>query len=44
MTISPDVNMLPYINAGATVRAAASGSQPSKTTTFSGDVVLRVKI
>ncbi len=44
MTLAPDVNMLAYINAGATVRAQATGTQPSKTTTFSGDVVLRVKI
>ncbi|MCC6811206.1 MAG: hypothetical protein IT381_27495 [Deltaproteobacteria bacterium] len=44
MTLVSGVNMLPYVNAGATIRAAAQGTQPSQTTTFSGDVVVRVRI
>lgn len=44
MTIVPNVNMLAYVNAGATIRASATGSQPSQDVTFVGKVVIRVRI
>jgi hypothetical protein len=44
MTIVPNVNMLAYVNAGATIRASASGTQPAKDVTFSGKVTILVRI
>jgi hypothetical protein len=44
MTVIEGVNMLPYVNAGAVIRASATGSQPASDVTFAGKVVIRVKI
>ena len=43
-TIVPKVELLPYINAGATLDASASGRQPSADFTFVGQVVVSVRI
>jgi hypothetical protein len=40
----PGVNMLPYSNEGATIQATAVGSWPREDTTYSGYVVVQVKI
>jgi hypothetical protein len=40
----PGVDLLPYINAGATITAAASGHMPSTDTTFDGLVVVTVHV
>jgi hypothetical protein len=42
--IVPNVNLLPYINAGATISATATGTQPAQDTSFDGHVVVTVKI
>ncbi|MBK7857495.1 MAG: hypothetical protein IPJ65_02495 [Archangiaceae bacterium] len=42
--IVPEVDLLPFINAGAQITAAASGAQPSKDTTFDGHVRIEVRI
>jgi hypothetical protein len=41
---SPGVDLLPYINAGATITATASGQMPTADTTFVGTVVVTVHI
>jgi hypothetical protein len=41
---SPSVDLLPYINAGATITATASGHMPSSDTTFDGTVVVTVHV
>jgi hypothetical protein len=38
------LDLLPYINAGATITAAASGHMPSSDTTYVGRVVLTVHV
>jgi hypothetical protein len=43
-TIVPNVNLLPYINAGATISATAMGTQPAHDTSFDGHVTVTVKI
>lgn len=42
--IVPMVDLLPYINAGATISATATGTRPAKNTTFFGKVVVEVRI
>ena len=42
--VVPMVDLLPYINAGATITATAMGTQPTKNTTFFGKVVVEVRI
>jgi hypothetical protein len=42
--IVPDVDLLPYIAAGATISATASGTQPRMDTTFDGHVDVEVRI
>lgn len=42
--IAPDVNLLPYINAGATMSTTATGTQPAKDFTFDGKAVFEVRI
>ena len=42
--IVPEVDLLPYINAGATISATAVGTQPVRDTTFTGRVVVEVRI
>jgi hypothetical protein len=37
------VNLLPYINAGASITAKASGHMPAQDVTFTGVVVIRVQ-
>jgi hypothetical protein len=41
---TPGVDLLPYINAGATITATASGHMPSADTTFDGTVVVTVHV
>jgi hypothetical protein len=41
---TPGVDLLPYINAGATITASASGHMPSVDTTFGGTVVVTIHI
>ena len=43
-TILPDVELLPYINAGAQLTGTAKGTQPSKDVSYDGQVVVTVKI
>lgn len=43
-TIVPNVDLLPYINAGAQIDSTASGRQPSMDFTFDGHLVVTVKI
>jgi hypothetical protein len=38
------VDLLPYINAGATISAAASGHMPSRDVTFNGKVVVTIHV
>lgn len=42
--VVPDVDLLPYINAGAEISTAAKGTQPSRDVTFDGQVVITVSI
>jgi len=44
LTIVPGVDLLPYINAGASISATASGHQPAETVTYDGTVVVTVHI
>jgi hypothetical protein len=43
-TLVPDVDLLPYINAGATITATATGNQPNMDTSFDGHVTVEVDI
>jgi hypothetical protein len=43
-TVVPDVNLLPYVNAGATMTTTATGRQPAKDFTFDGKAVFEVRI
>ncbi|MEW5737659.1 MAG: hypothetical protein AB1938_01970 [Myxococcota bacterium] len=43
-TIVPDVNLLPYVNAGATMSTTATGTQPARDFTFDGKAVFEVRI
>lgn len=40
----PDIDLLPYINAGAELTATATGRQPPADVTFEGKVVVNVKL
>lgn len=42
--IVPEVNLLPYVNAGATMTTTATGTQPAKDFTFDGKAVFEVRI
>ena len=46
ISIPPEggVDLLPYINAGATITASASGHMPASDTTFAGKVVVTVHV
>ena len=44
LTIVPGIDLLPYINAGATISASASGHQPTQTVSYDGTVVVTVHI
>ena len=44
LTIVPGIDLLPYINAGASISASASGHQPAQTVTYDGTVVVTVHI
>jgi hypothetical protein len=44
LTIVPGIDLLPYINAGASISATASGHQPAQTVTYDGTVVVTVHI
>jgi hypothetical protein len=43
-TITPNVDLLPYINAGGDISATASGTQPAQDTSFDGHITVTVKI
>lgn len=42
--LTPEVDLLPYINAGASISATAMGTQPTMTTKFDGHIVIEVRI
>jgi hypothetical protein len=44
LTVVPGVNLLPYINAGATISAQASGHQPAQDFSYDGTVVITIRI
>jgi hypothetical protein len=44
LVIAPNVDLLPYLNQGATISATAQGRQPSSTFTFDGHVVVTIRI
>ncbi|MCU1283078.1 MAG: hypothetical protein JWM53_6624 [bacterium] len=44
LTIVPGIDLLPYINAGATISATASGHQPTQNVSYDGVVVVTVHI
>jgi len=44
LTIVPGVDLLPYLNAGATISATASGHQPSMDFTFDGHVTVTIHV
>lgn len=44
LAIVPGVDLLPYINAGASISASASGHSPAQTVTYDGTVVVTVHI
>ena len=41
---TPGVDLLPYIKAGASIKASASGHQPSQDTVVTGKVVVTVHV
>jgi len=43
-TIVPDVDLLPYVNAGATITANETGTQPAMDTKFDGHIIIEVRI
>ena len=43
-TIVPNVNLLPYVNAGAELSATATGAQPNSDVTFDGLLIIDVRI
>ncbi|MDB4969501.1 MAG: hypothetical protein JWN44_5190 [Myxococcales bacterium] len=44
LDIVPGVDLLPYINAGATISATATGRQPAQTITYDGSVTVTIRI
>jgi hypothetical protein len=44
LVTSPEVNLLPYVNAGAEMSATATGRQPTSTFTFNGLVTITIRI
>ena len=42
--VIPDIDLLPYIQAGAQLTASASGTQPRMDFTYDGQVVITIKI
>lgn len=42
--VVPNIDLLPYINAGAEMNATATGKQPARDVTFDGRVVVAVKL
>jgi hypothetical protein len=44
ITVDKTVELLPYVNAGAQISAQATGTQPSQTTTFAGNIVVRIGV
>ncbi|HEY2744852.1 MAG TPA: hypothetical protein VGL86_09530 [Polyangia bacterium] len=44
LTIVPKIDLLPYINAGASISASASGHSPPQTVTYDGTVVVTIHI
>lgn len=43
-TPAKDVNLLPYVNAGATLTTSATATPPARDFTFDGKVVLEVRV
>ena len=44
LTVLPNIDLLPYINAGATISAQASGHSPTQDFTYDGSVVITIRI
>lgn len=44
LAIVPDVDLLPYVSAGAEITSSATGSQPRKEFTFDGRIEITIKI
>jgi hypothetical protein len=44
LDVVPNVNLLPYINAGATISAQATGRQPAQDFSYDGSVVITIRI
>jgi hypothetical protein len=44
LTVVPNVNLLPYLNGGATISGTATGHAPAQDTTFNGHLVVTIKI
>ncbi len=44
LDIVPGIDLLPYMQAGATMSASATGHQPSQDTRYDGQVVVKVKV
>jgi hypothetical protein len=44
LAIVPGIDLLPYINVGASISASAVGHQPAQTVTYDGVVVVTVRI
>lgn len=44
LNVVQGVNLLPYINAGATISAQASGHQPAQDFSYDGTVVITIRI
>jgi hypothetical protein len=44
LTIVPSIDLLPYINAGASISATASGHSPPQTVTYDGTVVVTIHL
>jgi hypothetical protein len=44
LDVVPNVDLLPYINAGATISAQASGDQPAQDFSYDGSLVITIHI
>ncbi|MCS6913670.1 MAG: hypothetical protein RMK29_13530 [Myxococcales bacterium] len=44
LTVVPEVELLPYLNAGAEITATARGTQPRRDVTFAGRIELTVRV
>jgi len=44
LNVVPGIDLLPYINVGATISASASGHQPTQNFTYDGVVTVTIHI